>query len=180
MGRERRDPGIRAKGERTLSEADPSLPRLPHPGVRLPPPVVYATGVAAGWLLHLRWPLALAGAGSRFRVLGIAVCIASGLALATGALAAFRRARTTMLPHRPAAGLVTSGPYRFTRNPMYVSLVLLYLAAALWINSWWPIFLLPLVALVIQRTVIAREERYLAGAFTTEYAAYRRRVRRWL
>lgn len=148
--------------------------------MRFPPPLVYVAGVAAGWLLHLRWPLPIAVAGSRFRVLGIAVCIAIGFALVTGAFVAFRRAQTAIIPNRPAAALVTSGPYRFTRNPMYVSLVLLYLAAALWINSWWPVFLLPVVVLVIQRTVIAREERYLAGAFAAEYAAYRRRVRRWL
>jgi protein-S-isoprenylcysteine O-methyltransferase Ste14 len=63
---------------------------------------------------------------------------------------------------------------------MYVSLVALYLALALLMNTWWPIVLLPVVILVIDRTVIAREERYLSSAFPNEYGPYRARVRRWV
>jgi protein-S-isoprenylcysteine O-methyltransferase Ste14 len=63
---------------------------------------------------------------------------------------------------------------------MYVSLFALYVAVALFANTWWPIVILPLVLIVVDRAVIAREERYLASAFPTEYAAYRARVRRWL
>ena len=85
-----------------------------------------------------------------------------------------------MLPNLPAARLVTNGPYRITRNPMYVSLVALYLAVSLLLNSWWPVLFLPLVIFVMGLAVIRREERYLAGAFPEEYAAYRRNVRRWL
>ncbi|HEX6629907.1 MAG TPA: isoprenylcysteine carboxylmethyltransferase family protein, partial [Gemmatimonadaceae bacterium] len=84
------------------------------------------------------------------------------------------------IPNRPATRLATGGPYRLTRNPMYVSLAALYLGVALFANSWWPVALLPLVLLVVDRAVIAREERYLAAAFPDEYAAYRARVRRWL
>jgi protein-S-isoprenylcysteine O-methyltransferase Ste14 len=67
-----------------------------------------------------------------------------------------------------------------TRNPMYVSLVALYLGLMLLINSWWPAIFLPFVVLVVDRFVIAREERYLASAFGAEYDEYRRQVRRWL
>ena len=75
---------------------------------------------------------------------------------------------------------MTAGPYRLTRNPMYVSLAALYVGVSLFANSWWPLLLLPVVLLAVDRAVIAREERYLAGAFPAEYAAYRARVRRWL
>jgi len=102
------------------------------------------------------------------------------LALFVGALTAFRRARTTLIPNRPATAFVTRGPYGFTRNPMYLSLVALYIAAALWLNSWWALVLLPVVVIIIDRAVIAREERYLGSAFPAEYSAYRARVRRWL
>lgn len=116
------------------------------------------------------WPRDVVGA------LGILIW----LALFLSALAAFRRARTTLIPNQPAAALVTRGPYRITRNPMYLSLVALYLGVTLLMNSWWPLFFFPVVVILIDRTVIAREERYLASAFPAEYGAYTKRVRRWL
>ena len=80
----------------------------------------------------------------------------------------------------PATTLVTSGPYALTRNPMYVSLALLTTAFALFLNTWWIVFLLIPVLLVVQRFVIVKEERYLRRRFGAEYEAYTRRVRRWL
>ena len=70
--------------------------------------------------------------------------------------------------------------YRFSRNPMYVSLALLYIAVTLVLDSWWPLLLLPAVLAIVDRVVILREERYLSRAFPHLYDEYRRRVRRWL
>jgi len=156
-----------------------SEPRA-HAGVAFPPPFVYVAGIVLGWLLH-RWrPLPITDGASTVRVaLGIAMLLVF-LLLFLAAFRAFRRARTTLIPNKPATAFVTSGPYAITRNPMYVSLVALYVAVMLWLNSWWPLVLLPVVVLVIDRAVIAREERYLDEAFPTEYGAYRSRVRRWL
>jgi protein-S-isoprenylcysteine O-methyltransferase Ste14 len=109
-----------------------------------------------------------------------ALLIAWWAVLVFWALIAFRRARTTVLPNRPANSLVTTGPYRYTRNPMYVSFAILYVAAALMMNTLWPFLVLPLVILTVDRLVIVREERYLSSAFPEEYYGYRRRVRRWL
>jgi protein-S-isoprenylcysteine O-methyltransferase Ste14 len=134
----------------------------------------------AGWLAHRAWPLAITAPGNRPREAVAALAIVLWLGLMASALGAFRRVRTTMIPNRPAAALATGGPYRFTRNPVYLSLAALYVGLALLLNSWWPVALLPLVVLVMNRAVIGREERYLAGAFPAEYAAYRARVRRWL
>lgn len=151
-----------------------------HAGVRFPPPLVYVAGLVAGVLLD-RWrALPMTQAASPIRV---TIAIAGVVAYAViflGAFTAFRRARTTLIPNKPASALVTSGSYRYTRNPMYVSLVALYIGLAAFANSWWPIVLLPLVVLAIDRGVIAREERYLDAAFPAEYGAYRARVRRWL
>lgn len=159
-----------------MADASP----MPHPGVRFPPPLLFAAGLVAGWLLH-RWrPLPITGAPSTIREAGAVLCFGVWLAVMVAAFATFRRARTTFIPHRPAAALVTHGPYRATRNPMYVSFVALYLGVTLLIDSWWPVVLLPLVVLCIDRYVIAREERYLTEAFPVEYRAYRERVRRWL
>jgi hypothetical protein len=81
---------------------------------------------------------------------------------------------------RTRVEVVTEGPYRFSRNPMYVGLSLLYVGIALWTHALWALPLLPLVLWGLWRRVIRREERYLAAAFGADYAAYTRRVRRWL
>jgi protein-S-isoprenylcysteine O-methyltransferase Ste14 len=151
-----------------------------HAGVHYPPPLIYVAGIVIGWLLH-RWrPLPITVGPSVARMACAVVAFLLYLAFFGPALAAFRRARTTIIPNRPAAAFVTTGPYGITRNPMYVSLVALYLAVTLFMNSWWPVALLPLVVLAIDRLVIANEERYLEDAFPGEYAEYRSRVRRWL
>lgn len=149
-------------------------------GVNFPPPLIYVAGIALGWLLH-RWrPLPMTLGPSVVRTVCTALWFAVYLAFFGAAFAAFRRARTTLIPNQPATAFVTDGPYRITRNPMYVSLAALYLAVGTFMNSWWTVVLLPLVLLAVDRLVIAREERYLGEAFPTEYAAFRARVRRWL
>lgn len=152
----------------------------PHPGVRFPPPFLYVIALVLGWALQrwISWPIT--AGPSRGRVAIAALFILAYLVFFVGAITAFRRARTTLIPNRPATAFVTAGPYRWTRNPMYVSLVFLYVAAALFLDTWWALVLLPIVVLAIDRLVIAREERYLSAAFPAEYAAYRARVRRWI
>ena len=153
---------------------------LAHPGVRFPPPLLYLAGLLAGFGLNRWQPLPLMAGGLLWREVAATVCFVAWVALSFGAFAIFRRSRTSIIPNRPATALVTAGPYRFTRNPMYLSLVVLYVGVTLLTNSWWPLVLLPVVVLAVDRLVIAREERYLADAFPTDYAAYRARVRRWL
>ena len=152
---------------------------LPHAGVRYPPPLLYIAGVVAGWLLDLWHALPITSGSSNVRTVLGCLGIAMWLALFLAAFATFRRANTTIIPNRPAHAFVAHGPYRFTRNPMYVSLVFLYVGATLLINSWWPFVFLPLVVVAIDRGVIAREEAYLADAFP-EYGEYTQRVRRWM
>jgi protein-S-isoprenylcysteine O-methyltransferase Ste14 len=153
---------------------------LDHAGVNLPPPLVYVAGILLGWLVNRGWPLPIFDRAGGLR-LALALLFGVGWLVFFGAaLSNFRRSRTTLIPNRPATALVTTGIYSVTRNPMYVSLALLYLAVALVLNSWWVVVLLPLVLVVIDRWVIAREERYLARAFPHDYAEYRRSVRRWL
>jgi protein-S-isoprenylcysteine O-methyltransferase Ste14 len=100
--------------------------------------------------------------------------------LAVWALATFRAAGTAISPNRPASTLVTHGPFRLSRNPMYLALSLLYLGVMLLVNSVWTLLLLPFVIAVLHLTVIRHEERYLAATFGIGYDAYRRRVRRSL
>ena len=102
------------------------------------------------------------------------------LFLMVGAFASFRNAKTSIIPNRPAAAIVTSGPFRITRNPMYVSMTLIYLGVTLWIDSIWPLVFLPIILFTVQRAVIAREERYLEAKFGEAYRGYKGRVRRWI
>jgi len=90
------------------------------------------------------------------------------------------KAGTPIRTDRPVERLVTDGPFRYTRNPGYLGLAMLYAGIAVLRNSLWAILLLPVVLYVIQREVIGREERYLERTFGEEYLAYKARVRRWV
>jgi protein-S-isoprenylcysteine O-methyltransferase Ste14 len=152
--------------------------RLDSPGVRVPPPAFYALAVLAGSLLNRRWPLP-AGDSGIVQGLAWAMTLAC-IALCVSSIGRFWRSRTSIVPIRPATTLVIAGPYRFTRNPMYVGLAGLTIALGLFINSWWPTVLLLPVLLLVRWFVIAPEERYLERRFGAEYVAYQQRVRRWL
>ena len=149
-----------------------------HAGVWFPPPLWYAIAVLGGLLLDRRWPLPIAG-GRLITVTG-AVCVLGWMALAFVSIDRFRRSKTTIVPIRPAEALVLSGPYRYTRNPMYVSLALLTIACGLLLATWWPVVLLLPTLVIVQLFVILPEERYLRRRFGPAYEAYTRRVRRWL
>ena len=154
---------------------------VPHPGVKFPPPLLFVAAFLAGWLLHRRWPqFLLADQWSTAREAGGVLLVVAGVSLMLWALVTFRRHRTAIYPNRPASRIVRDGPYRRTRNPMYVSLVAVYLVMALLVNSVLPLIFLPFAVLLLVTLVIAREERYLRSAFGDEYATYCRDVRRWL
>jgi protein-S-isoprenylcysteine O-methyltransferase Ste14 len=149
-----------------------------HSGVAVPPPLLYAVPLAVGLLLHWAYPIALMPRGVAVP-LGVLLVVLS-LALLASAMISFRRARTSPVPIKPTTAIVETGPYRFTRNPMYVGLAALYLGVTLWVDSLWPILFLPIALFMIQRFVIAREERYLEAKFGDQYRGYKARVRRWL
>jgi protein-S-isoprenylcysteine O-methyltransferase Ste14 len=149
-------------------------------GVLAPPPVLYGAGLVIGLVLHALHPIHIASSYvSVVRGAGIALT-AMGLFLSAWVMRVFGAAGTPVPPYRPTARLVFSGPYRYSRNPDYIGQALLYVGIALVANSWWPLFILPLVLFVVQRFVIEREERYLEAKFGDEYREYRARVRRWL
>jgi protein-S-isoprenylcysteine O-methyltransferase Ste14 len=151
-----------------------------HAGVRFPPPFVYAAGILLGWLLDRKWRWPIAARPSSSQSVLAAGLIAFAFVMMIAAVGLFWRARTSLIPNRPSSAFVASGPYRFTRNPMYVGMAALYLGLSFVLNSWWVVVLLPVVLWIIQRAVIVHEERYLQARFPVEYPDYCRRVRRWL
>ena len=148
------------------------------PGIRVPPPLIYLAGFACGLLGELAAPSPAVPAW--LRVAGAAGGVILLLLLDTGAMLRFRRHGTPFNPARDAKALVTDGPYRFTRNPMYLGMGCAYAGAALAAGALWSLALLPLVLLIVDRAIIPREESHLAQSFGTAYERYRRRVRRWL
>ena len=102
------------------------------------------------------------------------------MALAVWFARTMRGADTTLHTDKPVSSLVQDGPFRYSRNPGYLPLTMLYAGIAILRNVLWAILLLPLVLYVIQREVIEREERYLERTFGEEYLRYKARVRRWI
>lgn len=151
------------------------------PGVRFPPPLLFVAALALGWLIdRYVHAVALSPIVGGARVPTGGVLLGLGLVLSFWGMATFRGARTAIIPNRPASQLVSTGPYRFTRNPMYLGLTIATVGGAFLVDSAWPVALLPFALLVLVRTVIHREERYLRGAFGDAYVAYCARVRRFL
>jgi protein-S-isoprenylcysteine O-methyltransferase Ste14 len=119
-----------------------------RPGVLAPPPLLYGGGLVAGLLLE--WAVPLAGLpGSVSWPLGLIVLLAGG-ALGLSFVRAFRRAGTPVDVRRPTTAIVTGGPFRFSRNPGYLSLTMMYAGIAVLADALWPLFVLPGIVLVVQ------------------------------
>jgi protein-S-isoprenylcysteine O-methyltransferase Ste14 len=149
-----------------------------NPEVIAPPPLIYAGPLAVGLLLSRVFPVKFL---PRVAALSLgSLCIGIASMLIRSAIGEMRRANTSANPTRSVTALVTEGPFRYTRNPLYMSLTLLYAGIALIANAAWALLLLPVVLLIINRGVIDREERYLERKFGEQYLHYKARVRRWL
>ena len=152
-----------------------------NPGVIAPPPFIYAGGLALGLLLQRLVPLKYLPRASRGIGLTLGCTgISMGLAVLVSGFRQMNQAHTNINPTRPATTIVTEGPFRFTRNPLYLGMTLLYIGITFLVNSFWLILILPVVLGLMNFGVIAREERYLEHKFGSQYLAYKQRVRRWV
>ena len=147
-------------------------------GVVAPPPLIYLAGLAIGFGLEALLPGASLPGVVRWALGG--VLVVAGLALLASFNTAFTRKGTAVEPWKPTTAIVTTGPYRLTRNPAYLGMALVYVGIALLAEALWVLVPLPFVLAVIDRGVIAREERYLEGKFGREYLDYKTTVRRWV
>ncbi len=149
-----------------------------NPGVRVPPPILLIGAILAGYCLQQLWALELTNWSGRYVAawaligVGVIILVASGVQ--------FFRAKTNIRPDKPSSNLIQSELYRFSRNPIYVSGLLLQLGIALLMNNLWIVLLVPVSKFVFDRYVIAREEAYLERAFGEVYLDYKRTIRRWL
>jgi protein-S-isoprenylcysteine O-methyltransferase Ste14 len=148
------------------------------PGVVAPPPLIYLGALIFGLLLNRRLPIGFVPSGIA-RGLGWSLLGAGALLLVWFEWAMWQ-ADTSSNPYKPVKHIATEGPFRYTRNPGYLSMAMIYTGIASLANALWAILLLPGALLVIQRGVIEREERYLERKFGEEYLRYKARVRRWI
>jgi protein-S-isoprenylcysteine O-methyltransferase Ste14 len=149
-----------------------------HPKIKLDAPVVLAIvillTVALQWLVPLSFLPRLPS-----RILG-AILFIGGFALGFPALRGMLRARTSPNPHRPVTALVREATFRFTRNPMYLGMILSYAGLSIFFQNPWFILFLPLLIWLFTTLVIIPEEKYLEGKFGKDYLDFKSRVRRWI
>lgn len=149
-----------------------------HPHVVALPPLIYLVALVAGIGLDVVWPTSIGSLPIRLTVAAVLIVVA--VAVLASALRRFSSAGTPVEVYRPTTALVTGGPYRYSRNPIYLALTLGSAGVAIAANSLWALLLLIPALLVMQFGVIAREERYLEQKFGEEYLRYKASVRRWL
>lgn len=153
-------------------------PERDAPGVIALPPFIFLVFLGLGIIIHNLFPLHFIHGPLR-TIVGV-IFLAYSVLVSSLAIIQMRRAGTNIDVRKPTTSIVTDGIYRFTRNPMYLSMVLLMIAISVLISNIWILILTPVFIIVIQKGVIEREERYLEGKFGTEYALYKKRTRRWI
>ena len=151
------------------------------PGVFIPPPLIYAAFFLLSFLLqgyftikgafffHSHWANII---GSIFYFVGIVFIFP--------AMFEFVKSKNTIITAKPATSLQTKGIYSYSRNPMYIGVLLIYLGLTLQFGNWWTLILAPFLVAFITYRVIRPEERYLTRAFGDEYTNYQKQVRRWI
>jgi len=150
-----------------------------RPATLVLPPLPYALALYASWYLDRNigsTPLQLGQLGTW---LGWGM-VWAGLLLFAWTLFTFWRHRTTVNPYKPASCLVVEGPFRYSRNPIYVGDWLIYLGVTILLQTLWPLVFAPLVWLIIRFGVIRHEEKHLKAKFGQEFVDFKARVRRWL
>lgn len=149
-----------------------------NPGAIAFPPALYAGTLAIGLLLNFIFPIDFLPRSLSLS-LGIGTMICAG-AIVVLAFRAMNGAQTAINPSQPTTAIVSDSVFSWSRNPIYLSLTLLYIGIALLLDAVWALLLLLPLFVIVQIGVIRREENYLEGKFGDEYLRYKARVRRWL
>ena len=148
--------------------------------VRIPPPLVYVGAVLLGGALHARiLPLSI-GISPAARIGLVSAVVVAGVVLIIGAMGLFLRTGQKPSPFKSTPEIISTGVYRFTRNPMYVGMALLQAAVGIGLSNGWVVALIPAALVVIYATAIRHEEAYLERKFGQPYLDYMSSVRRWL
>jgi len=149
-----------------------------HASIRIHPPVLLIIHLGAAFLLNWLLPLPIAFPNILVSVGYLLILV--GIGLATGAAGRFMKEQTTLDPHGSVTEIVTSGPYRFSRNPIYLGFVCLLIGFPFIFRSYSGLILSPVLMVSLHQLVIKHEEAYLEKKFGDIYTSYKSRVRRWL
>ena len=150
---------------------------IANPGL-LRPPIVYAISMLMGILLNLAWPLRFVP-HERGLVIGT-VLVLTAVVLFGASIRQLSAAGTPVPGNRPTTAIVRTGPYRISRNPIYLAFSVLHLGVAFWFGSWWLLATLVASVALVTAVVVRREERYLEQRFGPTYLVYQASVRKWL
>lgn len=171
MGEDSTKPALDLRGAGIGANAD-------TPGVIAPPPLVYLCSILAGWVLQYLWPLEVLPARMGTALGGPVILVA--VVFFVLCIRELRAAGTSIQTRRPTTVIIRTGPYRFSRNPIYLSLTLFQIGVGIWVNSVWILGMVVPTLVLMSYGVIGREERYLGRKFGEEYLQYKSLVRRWL
>lgn len=161
-----------------IKRAGKVIPSGDYPRVITPPPVIVLIMIAAGFAAGLIQPLPYIDGYTRYTAGGALLLVSAVIMLS--AYFKMTRAGTNVDVRKPATTVLTDGVYSYSRNPMYVSMVVFLAAVSVLLNNLWIMILIPVFIFIMGRGVIAREEHYLEGKFGAQYTDYKNRVRRWL
>ncbi len=151
---------------------------IDNPGVIAFPPALYGVTLATGLVISFIFPVSFVP-----RLISVAVAMLAMIGagwLSTSAFRTMTRAQTGIDPAKPTTAIVSEGVFRVSRNPLYLSMTLLYIGISLLLNAFWALLLLLPLRVVVQVGVIQREEVYLERKFGDEYLRYKAQVRRWI
>ena len=148
-------------------------------GIIAPPLILYLGALMMGFIMHTISPQPIFASPAIGKLLGLLLLLLSGC-FARWAFVAMRQAGTTADPRKPSTALAMNGPFRLSRNPIYLAMTGLYLGITFLGNTWWFAILLAPLLLIMHFGVILREEHYLAKQFGATYLEYKSTVRRWL
>ncbi len=150
------------------------------PAILAPPPVLFFGCLLLGWALGRVRPFEPFALSLAARLAAGSVCLVLAVALGGSALRVMHRGKTPAEPWKPATRIVTGGPFRWSRNPIYIAVVLSFAGIAVMTASGWLMLLTPVLFVLLDRGVTRAEERYLSERFGEDYLSYAHRVRRWL
>ena len=148
--------------------------------VKFPPPFIFLGGLVAGILIGWLLDFPSFDMDETTKIVAAGALLVVGFGIGLAAMSVFRRRGPNVEPWRASTMIVAEGVFRWTRNPMYLGMTLVYCGLAILFESFAAFLLLPFVLIIIRTYVIAREERYLETKFGDEYRRYRQRVRRWI
>lgn len=182
MGEEKQGGKNQNDGKQNNENPNNESPDNESPGVIFPPPLILLAFLLGGALLQFIFPLSFfapINVGSLQFFAGLAIILV-GIALAIWGVRTFSKAGTNVATHQAALLVVTHGPYKFTRNPMYMGMQILLVGVGIMFSSEWFLLLWPIFFLILRFGVVAREERYMRDKFGEQYVALLNSTRRWI